>query len=307
MVVEEASASDSFFIAERVLPPLPVALKSGTYPKLKIAHAGLLDATVTDRAPKAEYGRTARSWDTDTYDCVDRGLEELVDDTDAADMARFFNAEAAAAKFVLRNVKLAQEVRVAAAIMSATNFGAGTNSLVAYTSGNIATINFPGDVLAAIERCNDNGEEANTIVMSPAIANRIKLSTLMQNFCRGALPSDATLNVTAAAIARAFADNGITQVLIGRSRYFAGKKQQPYSASMVWGTTYVWVGSVKPGPIESGGAGRILNWNGDGAGLYTTETYRAEGNRSNVVRVRQNTIEKITNGNAGTLITTQYS
>jgi hypothetical protein len=38
-----------------------------------------------------------------------------------------------------------------------------------------------------------------------------------------------------------------------------------------------------------------------------TETYRNETRRSNIVRVRQNTTEKIVDATQGTLITTQYS
>ena len=58
--------------------------------------------------------------------------------------------------------------------------------------------------------------------------------------------------------------------------------------------------------MTAGGAGFTLYWNQDG-GLYTSETYRNEGRRSNMVRVRQNTAEKVVDATAGTLITTQYS
>jgi hypothetical protein len=190
--------------------------------------------------------------------------------------------------------------------MNTTNFGAATNSSVAYTVANLATISFVADVLAAIERVNDNGGQANTIVMSSTVMNRVKLGTLVQNFVRGSRPSDATLNVNAATLAGAFADNGITQVLVGRSRVNSAKKGQSYSASSVWGNTYIWVGDVRLGDVGMGGAGRTLVWNEDG-GLFTTETYRDEGRRSNMVRVRQNTDEVIVDSTAGTLIGTQYS
>jgi hypothetical protein len=304
-VVEEASAADNWFIGERVLPAAPVAVKSGQYPKLQIAAAELLTAGSTVRAPGGKYGEVVRGWSSDTYDCVDRGLEEPVDDVVAKDVGRYFNVESAKARLCLRNMKLDHEARVAAIVMATTYFAA-TAAAVAYTEANIATINFVRDVLDAIERVNDNGAQANTIVLSSTVLNRIKRSTLLQNFVRGSLPGDITLNITANAIAAAFADNGITQCLVGRARVNSAKKGQAYAASSVWGTTYIFVGDVKAGDPGMGGAGRTLVWSEDG-GLFTTETYRDEARRSNMVRVRQNTAEKIIDATSGTLVTTSWA
>ena len=78
--VEEASAAERFYIARFVMPPLSVDAKSGTYPKLQIADAELAKAQSTIRERGGSYGRVSRKWTTDNYDCVDRGLEEPVDD-----------------------------------------------------------------------------------------------------------------------------------------------------------------------------------------------------------------------------------
>lgn len=306
--VEEAAAADKFFIAESVMPPMPVEAKSGTYPKLKLAEAELLTAASAVRSRGGEYSKISRSWDTDTYDCVDRGLEEPVDDTDARDLARFFNVEAAAARLTLRNVRLAKELRVAQATMNTSNYGAATNSAVAYTEANIATINFARDIGAAVERVNDNGHEANTIVLSSTVLERLKRSTLLQNFVRGSIVGQTQTPINAQSIAQAFADYGITQVLVGRGRYNSAKKGATYTASSIWGTSHVWVGFVNPNasnPMD-GGAGFEFYWNAEG-GLYVTETYREEKKRSNMVRVRQNTTEKVTDATAGTLIATQWA
>jgi hypothetical protein len=305
-VVEEAASADKFFIGDRVLPQSPVDAKSGQYPKVQIAAGELMSSGATDRAPSGSYGEVTRAWTYDTYDCQDRGLEEPVDDCERKDLARFFNVSAAKSKWLLRNMKTAQEIRVAAAVMSATPWGAGTNSVVAYTYANRATIDFPTDIIAAIERVNDNGGQANTIVLSSTLLARLVGTTLLQNFLRGKASTDTQMPVNASTIAAAFADFGIQSCLIGRSRYNAAKKGQTKSMSSIWGTTYVWVGEVQSGPPQNGGAGRILVWNEEG-GLYVSESYRDEKRRSDMLRVRQNTIEKIIDGTAGTLITTQYA
>lgn len=305
-VVEEAFNADKTFIGQLVMPMLPVDVKSGTYPKLTKTLTGLLDSGGDVRAPNGSYPRNNRAWTTDTYDTIDRGLEETIDDTDAKDLGRFFDLEAAKARWCMRSMMLGLEIRVAAAIINATTFGAGTNSAVAYTVANKATVDFPQDVLAAIERVNAKGAQANTIILSDTLLARLKFTTLLQNFIRGSRPSDGTLNITANSIQQGFADSGITQVLVGKSRYNSAKKGQTAALTSIWGTTYVWVGQVESGPANNGGAGRTLVWNKEG-GLFVSETYRDEGIRSNVVRVRQHTAEKVIDAESGTLIATQYS
>lgn len=304
--VEEAAKADGFSIGHLIMPEFGVDAVSGTYPKLKKTIGELLKAGSTVRTPGGKYGEIKRMWEYDTYTCVDRGLEEPVDDTVQKDLSRFFDAEMISAKLVLRSVRLDLEIRVAAEIMSATNFGAGTNSVVAFTYANIATLDVVTDILAAIERVNNNGEVANTVVMSSAVWNLIRQSTLLRTFVRGARTETAPQNITPNILASSLAENGITQVLVGRSRYDGAIKGQTYSATSVWGNTYIWVGEVQGGDFREGGAGRTLVWNAEG-GLFVTETYRDEARRSTMVRVRQNTTEKIVNAAAGTLITTQYS
>lgn len=305
-VVEEANAAENFLIADKLLPFWGVEAKSGTYPKLKKADTELMKPGSTDRERGASYGQVKRQWTTDTYDTQDRGLEEVIDDTDVKDLSRYFDLESVTARLVLRAMKFAQEIRAAAAIMNATTFGAGTNSAVAYTEANIATIDFPLDVQAAIARVRDNAVIPNTIVLSSTVYDRIRRSTLLKAFLVGSNLPGAQVNPNA--IQQAFAADGITQVLIGSGRYDSSKKNTTpaYTASNFWGNTYVWVGRVEGGDPLMGGAGRTLGWNKEG-GQFVTETYRNEAIRSNVVRVRQHTIEKIIDASCGTLITTQYS
>jgi len=307
-VVEEGAGIEDGLIGLSVLPPLGVAAKSGSYPKIQLAGGALMDAVATTRERGGAYGRVSRKWTTDTYDCVDYGLEEAVDDVDAADLSRFFDAEATAARLTRRNVLLAHEVRAAAAIMSTGNFGAATNSSVAYTVANLATVSFIDDVLVAIETLRNSGVNANTIVLSSQVMARIKQATKVQGWIRGTLQGNIDRPVNAANLAASFMDEGIENVFVGRARQNTAKKGQALSASSIWGTTYVWVGRVNRSATDpkQGGAGFTFHWNQEG-GLFVTETYRDEPNRSNMVRVRQNVTEKIVDGTSGTLIATQYS
>lgn len=306
--VEEAAAADGFFIGHLVMPEMGVEAKSGIYPKLKIGNAQLLKAGSTLRARGGSYGEVTRTWDTDTYDCLDRGLEEPVDDTDVRDLKRFYNVEVSSAKLCMRNMRLDHETRVAAAIQNTGTF-ASTNSTVAYTMANIATMDPVTDILAAIDRIEDNAASPDTIVIPKYVFTRMALSTKMQTWIRGTLKGNVDMPVNATNLQAAFSDYGIKRVLIGRARVDSAKKGITTPAiGLVWNPAYIWIGCTNPTAQtpQDGGAGFTLCWNAEG-GLFVTETYRDEKRRSNMVRVRQNTAEKVTDPTAGTLIATQYA
>jgi len=162
------------------------------------------------------------------------------------------------------------------------------------------------DVTGAVGRLNDKGVIPNTIVMSSAVFRRVRRSTLLLDYLRGTMGNSATKLASAQDIANVFADEGISQCLVGRMPKNSAKKGATYSATAIWGNTYIWVGLVQGGDPMSGGAGRTVTWNQDG-GLFTTESYRDEARRSDVMRVRQNVDEKVVDTTAGEMITTSYS
>jgi hypothetical protein len=300
--VTEAADRQDMLIGLKVLPAFSQPNRVGQYPKFTIAASKLLDAIATERGPTGEYGEVTRRFDLDTFNCVDRGLEERVDDTFKADFARYFDAEVVAAEQTLHNVLAAHERRAAARLMNATTFAA-TNSIVAYTDANVATINFAADVQGATERLATNGVVGNAIVMSDSVFNRVSRSTLFQNFVK---PYNAGVSVVSRSVARnAIKEAFGLNLYIGALAYNTSKGAAA-SLSKVWGNTYVWVGKVMSGDPMAGGAGRTFVWNEDG-GIYVTESYRDEKRRSEMVRVRQNTDEKIIDASAGTLITTQFA
>jgi hypothetical protein len=304
-LVSEAAKAEDFYIGTKVFPPLAVPERNGQYPKFKKANGELLNNDAELRAPNASYARIIRKYDSDSFVTQEYGLEEVVGDAEASDVNRFFDAEVAAANFVRRQLMLAHEIRVAAAVLNNTNFGT-TGAATVYTTANKATADFAYDVLTAIDLLNSRGETPNTIVMSGPVFTRIKGQTLFQNFVRGNRPSDITANLSQGAVTEAFADAGISQVLVGRAAYNSAKKGLAFASAGAWSNTYVWIGRVEAGDMMTGGAGRTLYWNADSE-LFTSETYREESRRSTVVRVRQHTAEKIVDSESGTMITTGWT
>ena len=306
-VLEQAKDWESGLIGTRVLPILNVPVRAGQYPSFKLQEGQLLKNEVKVRAPYGSFARGTRSYTQETYNALEYGYEEAVDDVVTADISRFFDAEVIAAKLARRKLLLAHELRVASAVFNTGNFTA-TNSATAYTVANLATFDVALDVQDAIDRLLAKGESASNlkVVIPYPVWTRLRASTKFQNRLRGVgLSTDTVLNASEQMAADVF---GVAEVCIGRTSYDSAAEGIAFSASNVWANTYIWVGSVTDAASGyfGGGAGFTLNWSeyGPAIGIFT---YRAEDIKSNIVRAAQYTSEKIVNTNSGQLITTQYS
>ena len=306
-VLEQAKDWETNLIGTRVLPILNVPVRAGQYPSFKLKEGQLLKNDVKNRAPYSAFARGTRAFNYESYNALEYGYEEAVDDTVTADISRFFDAEVIAAKLARRKLLLAHELRVSAAVFNTSNF-TSTNSGTAYTTANLATFDVGQDVQEAIDRLLANGESSTNlrVVIPYPVWTRIRASTKFQNRLRGVgLSTDTILNASTEAAAQVF---GVQEVLIGRASYDSAPEGIAFSSSNVWANTYIWVGSVTESSSGyfGGGAGFTLNWSeyGPAVGVFT---YRDETIKSNIVRGSHYVAEKIVNANAGQLIATQFS
>ena len=306
--LEQAREAEKGLIAEQVMGIFSSDSMTGKYPRYNIKKGGLLNVEDdTKRGPGGSYKRVGRSWEWDSYDCEDRGLEGEVDDTIQAEMKKFFDVEVSEAKKVRRDVALSYEKRVASLVMSSANSGfTAANSAVAYTEANIATIDLARDVTAGKEYLEARGvnPEDLTLVMSNTVFNRLRRSTKLLSYVFGNTNNMGNQKLSRQAVADALE---VKELLICGRSYNGAKKGQDVSLSSIWGTTTVLLANLASGEFSNGGIGRTIVWSGDADGLYVTETYREEKIRSNIVRVRQNSTEKIIDTNEGYLITTQWA
>jgi hypothetical protein len=307
--VEEASAVDKLFIGEKLLPVYSVPTRAGIFPKIKTGTGDLLKKEATLRAPTGTYNETIRKFETDTYECIDRGLEERIDDVTVRDYSRFFDVEVLTSKLIMRQVKMDYESRVLDSLLGTAAVSALSSQISAGTSGttngaiaNIATYDFPVAVLQAISALRARGEEPNTMVMSQQQFDFIRRTTLLNTFLFGNIATSGvgTKIVNSQDLAKTF---GISNVYISSAHYDAGGRMASGSLTALWpNQQYVWIGNVQGGEVSAGGCGRTIVWSKDGSGLFTTETYRSEPRRGDMVRVRHHTDEKIVNLNAVQLI-----
>ena len=305
--LEEAKDAEKFYIAQHLMPVYTAAAKAGRYPRIRTSNGELLKKEATKRGNTGTYNEVSRKFDWDTFDCEDRGLVERIDDTNRLEMQDFFDMEVITAKLVLRANMLAYEADVAGQLLSPVASGfTSTNSAVAYTEANIATLDFARDLTDAKERLTQKAQVPNTLVLSLALFNRIARSTKLQTYLYGSLGGGTERRiVTPEDIAKAFM---IPNVMIAQASYDSAAKGKDTTLAPVWSPSYFLLANVAGGDFSNGGIGRTIVWGADCPnGMWVTETYRDEDRRSDMVRVRSNRTEKIIDATAAELVATQWA
>ena len=299
----QASQADQGFIGTDVFPIYNSSVRAGQYLKLQLGNAELLNSDASKVAAGSAYPRSTRAFDNDNFTCVEYGLEEVVPDALAADVSRFFGLETETAKILLRNIQIGHEAEVASTLFDSGTFTA-TSALVSYTTANLATINFVADVANAKQRLLKKGVIANTVIMNQEVFDLVRRSPLTQNQFFGVVPSDTRRLLSEQEIAAAA---GVEKVLVGKAAKNSAAKGQTFSGAFILPTTYVAVAQTAGGDFASGGVGRTIVWSEDASAPFVAESYRDEGRRSNILRVRSNRVVKVIDSTAAELITTSYS
>lgn len=108
------------FMADKILPTVPVKEKSGRVPVLA-SSAGMKQLELK-RAPRGTFQRGEWVWGNDNFETFERGYEEIVDNVEALENSEIFNEEVISAQIAVNQLKLAREKRVADAVFNATTF-----------------------------------------------------------------------------------------------------------------------------------------------------------------------------------------
>jgi hypothetical protein len=303
-VFEAASNSAALpFIGLEVLPVYSVPARSGEYVKIDLGPGEAYNNDHLKTAPGADRSRVTRRFTTDNYSCTSYELEELLPDETSADLGRYFDVEVSSATFLNNSLLISHEQRVADLV-----FGSGISAIsatAAYTAGSIDTLDLAKDVDDAMTELAKKNVVADTLIMSLQVFNRVRRTTKLLNNLFGPVKNvnqarPATADEVAAAL-------NVSRVLIGRGARNGAKKGQTYSGSFIWGNSKIVLAKLGAGEFTAGGLGRTLLWNEDSPTPLVTETYRDEARRSNVIRCRHNTSEKLIDVSCAIGIDTSYA
>jgi len=301
-VFEGLSNKNNLFIGTEVMPVFSSDVRSGAYLKLNLGDSEALNDDALKIAAGAGYPRTSRRFSSDSFDAIEYGLEEVLPDSNRRDLDRFFDTEVNIASMLLRQIQVSHEARVASAAFAANGLTAISAS-AAYTDANITSFDVPGDVAQAKLELAKYGVLANTLIMSMPVFERIRRSAKVQNQFFGIVPSDQSRLLSEGEVAAAV---GVDRVLVGRAPKNTAKKGQVYSGGFIWSNTYMALANTVGGDFSGGGFGRTIVWAADSPVPFVSETYRDEARRADVLRVRQNSAEKVIDGSSIIRITTGY-
>ena len=304
--LEESYGAEEGLIATQVLPVIDQPTRNGTYLRIRRGSGELMKINSTRRAKDGSYNQGTRALETDTYDCVEYGWEERVDDANKTEFARFLDMEKFTAKVCKRTLLLDYEKRVAD-IMSAASGMTATDAVVPYTANNLANIDFPKDVMDAQERLRKKGITANTLIMTLTLFNLLRRSGKLQSFLFSNLGQGVYKLIGEEDLVKPFR---IKNILIAAGSYDSAPKDTSgtFTGSFIWSNAKVWLADIQSGDFSAGGLGRTITWGADSpGGLLTTETYRDEKKRGDMVRVRTHTAEKIVDAGAIEVINTNFA
>jgi hypothetical protein len=301
-VFEGLSNKNNLFIGTEVMPVFSSDVRSGAYLKLNLGDSEALNDDALKIAAGAGYPRTSRRFTSDSFDAIEYGLEEVLPDSNRRDLDRFFDTEVNIAAMLLRQIQVSHEARVASAAFAANGLTAISAS-AAYTDANITSFDVPGDVAQAKLELAKYGVLANTLVMSMPVFERIRRSAKVQNQFFGIVPSDQSRLLSEGEVAAAV---GVDRVLVGRAPKNTAAKGQTYAGGFIWSNTYMALANTVGGEFSGGGFGRTIVWAADSPVPFVSETYRDEARRADVLRVRQNSAEKVIDGSSIIRITTGY-
>lgn len=333
--VVEGQGAVKNLVGPRVMPPFPLNRRTAHAIKATLANTNGLRTIDDDRfihAPGTKFERMIATFGDLTLTVVLRGVEIVVPNETELDYRGFLDVEAFEVGRFAQIQALTNEKLIAAQVFNTTNTlsGSATNSTVAYTVANLATISFIPDVIAATRALKAGGELADTVIMSGPVYERIRQAATVQGYVAGTLKpgQEADMNT----ILGALREYGITQVLIGDSYVNTAAQGATPSLTQVWSNTYVWVGQAGTlsgmadqeglGVPQIGGFGVNTYWEGYAPGGAPTlevsdanrfsggtyiESYPAFDINSMVIRLKMSQKPTATNVRTAYLVATQYS
>jgi hypothetical protein len=302
----DTEARDRGFIADQVLPPMPVNKVSSSF--LRIPVEALLAERDTERASGGTYARQKYKFEEDSYDCKEQGAEEVVDDRDAAIYKNFFQAEVLATGRARSAVMINREKRVAAAIFNTSTWTGATltTALSSAWSGPVSSQPVQ-DVQAAAEKIFEGtGLIANALVINRKVLQYLRNCDEVVERLKYSSVVDVKKITIEALAEMLFPDvPGARLIVAGAPRNTLNAGQASVSMTRIWSDSYAMVCRVSDSSdLSEPCLGRSLHFVSDGSELpCKIETYRDDTIRADIVRCRHDVSEKVLYAGAGHLLT----
>ena len=280
----EFMEDQGLFVGLKVAPLFRVAAQSADYPTYpKEAAVNIPD---TKRTAEGHYNRIQWRFETDSYSCVENGIEEPVDDVEVKLYARYFDAEALAAKRVGAAILRVQEKRILDAIQAETADKTITHEWDDATNAvPLSDINTGKNTVIGL-----TGVEPNTLVIANTTFQDLGVCDEIIGRIKYTYPGVRAGELTKELLAEYF---GLDQVVVSIAQYNSAKEGQTASLSYMWSEEYAALLCVESGQdLSVPSYMRTFLWTEDSPENVVMESYYDDTVRGNVIRGRQYTDEE---------------
>ena len=296
----DVEANANAMICTKLLPVFEANQAAGNFGRIRIAD--LLEEADVERSSGSGYSRGKYNFEDVHYATKDYGREEPVDDRDAEIYKDYFVAEEMSGKRARSTVLIEQEKRAAAA-----TFGNGSINTTASTAAWSvpATATPVTDINTAIlATWGRTGLWCNAVVMSYELFRYCRLCDEVTDQIKSAGAGDQarTRDVTVAQLAEVF---DVEHVLVAGASRNTADKGQSASIAQIWDRTKCMVTRIATSSdLKEPCLGRTFHWAADGSTIGgTVESYRDETVRSEIIRARHETHEKVIYTEAAQILT----
>jgi len=293
-------AADRGFIGTRVLPFFNTPIQSAEYPV--IPTEALLKQKDTARAARANYARDDWGFDFQNYSTKEYGWEEQIEDSEVKLYQRYFDLELVATERATDVLLSGFEQRVANLTQAAASAGSTTAATAAWSNPATATPRADVDAARAVQRAA-GGIVGDTLVMGWTAFQNLLVTNEVKTYLQYTSPHLVDgIEAQKSTMARYL---GVRQILVGDAIKDTAKKGKATVIGDIWDNTKVNLIKLSTGGqnLREPAFGRTFLWTQDSPNEITTETYREEQTRSNIIRVRHHVDEAIQMVNANHLIT----
>lgn len=293
----DLEASQMGFVGLDIAPVIEVGVTAGDYPKIALGE--LLKDRDTRRAEDGTYPKGQGKGTKDTFATEEHGLEERVDEREANVFREWWDAEVLAARrcrdAVLRNHNQ-RVIDLALAISGSAAAGTAWSSTSSATP--IANVR-----AACIAVRNRTGMVPNAMVIDWEAYQYLKdCAEIVDRVKYSGLDDPKRGNMTVSALAQAL---GLEHISISGAQVNSANEAQSVSLASQWTKTIALV-YCRAGDnnLRRPRFMNTFHWGADGSTIGgTMESYYDPSRRSDIVRHRMDTDEKVVYGACGQLIT----
>lgn len=279
-----SDAGTQGFIGLEVMPIFETVRNSASYQVMPIEQ--LLQLQKTARASRSRYNRGDWTWEEGYFTTKENGWEEPVDDREKSLNASKMDDEIISTQIAVGIILRAQEKRIADKVFNATNFTANAVTNEWDDGANATPIT---DVKTGKAALRAKGIVANALIISYSVFENLKGCAQIIDRIKYTFPMMEMEDMTIAQMAQIL---GVPRLLVAGALYNSANKGQTASISDIWSNEYAMLTRVSnSADIREPCIGRTFLWTRESPTNPVVESYRDEGVRGDIVRVRHDTDE----------------